>query len=245
MQIIYGIHPVLETLKRTPREIEKIILTSGRKGKEIEEIVSRAERNRVPLEYRHRESLEAMTGSRVHQGVACVCKDFHYTDVDELLARCQNSCNDSVILLLDCIEDPQNLGSLIRTAHCFGVDGIIIPERRAAPVTPAVIKVSAGAARYIPIARISNLADVLDRMKEAGFWIFGTSAEGGRHLRGLEYGKKAALVLGGEGKGMRPLIQKKCDFLISIPMAGSIDSLNVAVAGGIIMHEIMSRTVKS
>ena len=245
MQIIYGIHPVLETLKRTPREIEKIILAPGRKGEETDEIAAAAGRNHIPLEFRSRESLEAMTGTPGHQGVACMCKDFHYIGIDELLARCRNSCNSSIVLLLDCIEDPQNLGSLIRTAHCFGVDGIVIPERRAAPVTPAVIKVSAGAARHIPVARVTNLATVLDRLKESGFWIFGASAEGGRPVRGLEFGRKVALVLGGEGKGMRPLIQKKCDFLVSIPMAGSIDSLNVAVAGGIIMHEITCRTVQS
>ncbi len=143
-----------------------------------------------------------------------------------------------LILILDGITDPQNLGSLIRTALCFGVAGLVIPENRAASVTPSVIKASAGAALHLPIIKVVNISRTIDQLKEVGFWIYGADADCGEGIRSPDYSNHAGLVLGSEGKGIRPLVRKKCDVLISIPMTGSIDSLNVSVAGGIILYEV-------
>ncbi|MEA2014878.1 MAG: 23S rRNA (guanosine(2251)-2'-O)-methyltransferase RlmB, partial [Thermodesulfobacteriota bacterium] len=141
-------------------------------------------------------------------------------------------------LILDGITDPQNLGSLIRTALCFGVDGLVIPENRAASVTPAVIKASAGAALHLPIAMVVNISRTIDKLKKEGFWIYGADASSGENLHNLDYSNHAGLVMGSEGKGIRSLVRKKCDFLISIPITDPIDSLNVSIAGGIILYEM-------
>jgi 23S rRNA (guanosine2251-2'-O)-methyltransferase len=134
--------------------------------------------------------------------------------------------------------DPQNLGSIIRTAHCLGANGVVIPADRAAPVTAAVNKASAGSVRQIPISRVINLSQTLDYLKDKGFWVFGAEAHDGNNLQEMDFNCPVVLVLGGEAKGIRPLVKKKCDFLLTIPMAGSFDSLNVAVAAGIVQYEI-------
>jgi 23S rRNA (guanosine2251-2'-O)-methyltransferase len=143
-----------------------------------------------------------------------------------------------LVLILDGIEDPQNLGSIIRTAYCLGVNGIIIPENRSASVTPAVIKVSAGAAQHIPIARVVNISRAIDYLKEKGFWIYGADVSSDQNFSSRDYREQVGLVIGSEGRGIRSLVKKKCDFLVSITMSGQIDSLNVSVATGIILYEI-------
>ena len=144
-----------------------------------------------------------------------------------------------LILILDGILDPQNLGSIIRSAHCLGANGVVIPADRAASVTPAVMKASAGSAEYLPIARVTNVSRTIDYLKDRGFWVFGAEAHGGQDIREHNFNVPAVLVMGSEDRGIRPLVKRKCDFLVTIPMAGKFDSFNVAVAAGIIQYAIL------
>jgi len=238
MQTIYGVHPVLETLKRDESIVEKIILARGKRNRGIQGILNLAEEKSIPVDIRSRDYLDELVPHKNHQGIACICEGFHYVSLDEMLARCGESCNDTTILILDCIEDPQNLGSLIRSAYCFGTGGIIIPEDRAAAVTPAVIRASAGAAQHVPVAQVVNIARALDFLKEAGFWIYGADMNAEKALDAYRFAGPVGVVMGSEKKGIRPLVRKKCDFLMSIPMAGGLDSLNVSIAGGIVLYEM-------
>jgi len=236
MQIIYGVHPVAEAL-RDGGTIEKVALTREGKQSAISKIVELASRRKIPVVFTDREYLNTIAGTRHHQGVICICEEYRYASMDEILSDCTSRKN-SLILVLDGITDPQNLGSLIRSALCFGAAGLVIPENRAASVTPAVIKASAGAALHLPIVRVVNIARTVDQLKEKGFWIYGADAGCGEGLHSSDYRGHTGLVMGSEGKGIRPLVKKKCDFLISIPMTDRLDSLNVSVAGGIILYEI-------
>ncbi|HPQ43037.1 MAG TPA: 23S rRNA (guanosine(2251)-2'-O)-methyltransferase RlmB [Syntrophales bacterium] len=236
MQAIYGIHPVAEALKNGG-SIEKVILLKEGKQGGIREILTIATQRGIPVVYRDRNYLDITAGTRQHQGVICIFEEYRYVDIDTVLTDC-TSRENSLILILDSITDPQNLGSLIRTALCFGVNGLIIPEDRAASVTPTVIKASAGAAMHLSIVRVVNLSRTIDRLKEEGFWIYGADAGDGGSLHDFDYSGHTGLVMGSEGRGIRSLVKKKCDLLISIPMTNTIDSLNVSVAGGIILYEM-------
>ncbi|MCD6487486.1 MAG: 23S rRNA (guanosine(2251)-2'-O)-methyltransferase RlmB [Syntrophobacterales bacterium] len=236
MQIVYGIHPVVETL-RAGGKIEKVILLKGGKQSSIRDILKVTTRRNVPVIFRDREHLDTTAGTSHHQGVVCVCEEFRYAGMDEVLADCKSRKN-ALILILDGIIDPQNLGSLIRTALCFGASGVVIPENRAASITPAVVKASAGAAMHLPVVKVVNISRTIDTLKKENFWIYGADATGGENLDPHDYSTHKGLVMGSEGKGIRPLVREKCDFLISIPMTTTIDSLNVSVSGGIILYEM-------
>lgn len=244
MLTIYGIHPVTEALEGSGNDIEKIILTRGRKGGDIQKILRMTSQRGIPVIFKDRGYVDEFAHSKNHQGVICLFKEFHYTAIEDILSDPDESIEERLILMLDCIEDPQNLGSLIRTGHCFGVKGVIIPEDRTAPVTPAVIKASAGAALHTPIARVVNISRTIDHLKKEGFWIYGTDAKYGSDFSSFDYERPVCLVMGSEKKGIRPLVKKKCDFLVTIPMAGRIDSLNVSVAAGIMLREIARREMK-
>jgi len=241
MQIIYGINPVIETLSGDRGSIERIVLARGRRERGVDKILKLAERKKIPIDYRERQYLNNLAGSASHQGVICIGKKFTYAAVDEIIGNRHEAFENSFVLILDHIEDPQNLGSIIRSAHCFGINGIIIPEKRAASITPTVIKVSAGAAQHIPISRVINISRTIDYLKDRGFWIYGTDAAADTEVLHTDLTGNIAFIMGSEGKGIRPLVKKKCDFLLSIPMFGSVDSLNVSVATGIILYEVTQR----
>jgi 23S rRNA (guanosine2251-2'-O)-methyltransferase len=238
MQIVYGIHPVIEALKSNPGEISKVIIAKGKKSDGIRKILDLAALKNVSVDFEDRNSMGKLVNGRPDQGVVCLCNEYRYVQLEEMLLDSTNTARGKFILILDSIVDPHNLGSLIRTGHCFGIDGIVIPENRAASVTPAVIKVSAGAAHHIKIAKVVNISRSIDYLKENGFWIYGADAYCGEDLCSLDYSGHIGLVMGNEETGIRPLVKKKCDFLVSISMAGNIDSLNVSVAGGIMLHEM-------
>ena len=238
MEAIYGINPVKVLLRQQKTGLEKIIIASGRGGSVVEEIIETARQKKIPVEFRVRQCLDELAGRFDHQGVIGLRQDFVYVDLDVLIKNRSKSFNFDLILILDSIMDPQNLGSIIRTAHCLGANGVVIPTDRAAPVTAAVIKASAGSAEQLPFARVTNLSQTIDYLKDQGFWVFGAEAHAGTNLREIDFNCPVVLVLGGEAKGIRPLIKKKCDFLLTIPMTGSFDSFNVAVAAGIIQYEI-------
>jgi 23S rRNA (guanosine2251-2'-O)-methyltransferase len=233
--IIYGINPLLERIRQGGQGISEILVAAGKKGKDVENILSWASVTGIPVACKDRSYLDHMSGSSPHQGIAAVCADYAYVNIDELIA---NPTNVELILMLDGITDPHNLGALIRTAHCLGVKGVIIPENRAAVVTATVIKASAGAAHWLPVAREINLARAIDYLKERGYWIYGADADQGMDVAQFADAGPVCLIMGSEGKGIRTLIRKKCDFLLSIPMAGKLASLNVSVAAGIILYEI-------
>lgn len=239
MEVIYGINSIRDLLRQNSDGWEKIIIASGRSGSSVKEIIDIARTKKIPLEFSERKFLDKLAGTPDHQGIVAFYKSFVYADLDDLITNRNPHLKFDLIVVLDSIMDPQNLGSIIRTAHCIGANGVIIPEDRAAQVTAAVYKASAGSVWQIPVARVVNLAQSLDYLKEKGFWVFGAAAHGGHHLKEMDFNCSVALVLGGEEKGIRPLVMKKCDFLTTIPLAGNFDSLNVSVAAGMILYEII------
>jgi len=241
MEVVYGINPVKVLLREKDSGWEKIVIASGRSGSSVKEVVDIARQKKVPIEFHRRQYLDGLAGNFNHQGVVGVRQSYVYTDLDILIKNRSKFFNFDLILVLDSIMDPQNLGSIIRSAYCLGANGVIIPEDRSAPVTAAVIKASAGSVGQIPVARVVNLAQTIEYLKDKGFWIFGADAHNGTDLREMDFNCHVVLVLGGEAKGMRPLVKKKCDFLLSIPMMENFDSLNVSVAAGIIQYEILSQ----
>jgi 23S rRNA (guanosine2251-2'-O)-methyltransferase len=245
VQVIYGINPVLEALKGQERAFRKLVIAKGRGGESILKIVDLAKRSGIPFEYKENNYLDGQAGRNAHQGVIGFCEAFSYTGLGDIIANRHKELRRDLILVLDGISDPRNLGSLIRTAHCFGVNGVIIPKDRSASVTATVMKASAGTAEYVPVAMEVNLSSTIEYLKSEGFWIYGADAARGKKLHTLDYGGRIAVVMGSEGKGIRPLIRGKCDFLLSVPMRGKIDSLNVSVAAGIILYEIVRTWDKS
>jgi 23S rRNA (guanosine2251-2'-O)-methyltransferase len=233
--IIYGINPLWERIRQGGQGINEIIVADGRKGTTVDNILSWASVKGIPVTCKDKSYLDQVSGSSAHQGVAAFCASYAYVNIDELIA---NSTQANIILMLDGITDPHNLGALIRTAYCLGVKGVIIPENRAAAVTAMVIKASAGAAHWLPVTREVNLTRTIDYLKERGFWIYGADADQGTDVNQFADAGPVCLVMGSEGSGIRPLIRKKCDFLLAIPMAGKLHSLNVSVAAGIILYEI-------
>jgi 23S rRNA (guanosine2251-2'-O)-methyltransferase len=244
MQVIYGINPLLEIFHSDPAILQKIVIAEGRNGEAIRKILRFASDNGIPVEFGAKERLEKLAPRAVHQGVVGLCREYVYASVDDVIAHRHPACRHDLVLILDSVTDPQNLGSIIRTAHCFGANGVIIPEDRAATVTAAVLKSSAGAAHHLPTARVVNLVRTIEELKQRGFWIYGADAEATTDIRTPDYTGPVALVMGSEGQGIRPLIRKKCDFLIAIPLRGEVASLNVAVATGVILYEISANRGK-
>jgi 23S rRNA (guanosine2251-2'-O)-methyltransferase len=241
VQVVYGINPLLEVLFSHPAMLEKVVVADGRGGDEARRILKLAAEHGIPVEFGGRERLEKLAPHQVHQGVAGICREHSYATVDEVIANRHGKSKYDLVVLLDSITDPQNLGSIIRTAHCCGANGVIIPENRAASVTASVAKASAGAVQYMPTAMVVNLVRTIAYLKEKGFWIYGADAEARMDIREPDYQGNIALVMGSEGRGIRPLVRKKCDFLISIPMRGQVASLNVSVAAGVILFNILRK----
>jgi 23S rRNA (guanosine2251-2'-O)-methyltransferase len=245
MEIIYGINPIKVLLRQQQTGLEKVIIASGRGGSALTEIIEAARQKKIPLEFQNRQYLDELAGNSDHQGVVGLRQSFVYSDLDDLLMNRSGLFSFDLILILDSIMDPQNLGAIIRTSYCLGANGVIIPADRAASVTATVIKASAGSAEQLPIARVTNLSQTIDYLKEREFWVFGADAHEGGNLKEMDFNCNVALVLGGEAKGIRPLVKKKCDFLLSVALPRSFDSLNVSVAAGIIQYEIFNQRNKS
>jgi 23S rRNA (guanosine2251-2'-O)-methyltransferase len=241
MQVIYGINPLLEVVLSHPAMLEKIFVAEGRGGEAVQKILKLAADHQIPVECSGRDRLEKLAPRCVHQGIVGLCREHAYATVDEVIAHRHEKSKYDLVVLLDSVTDPQNLGSIIRTAHCCGANGIIIPENRAASVTASVAKASAGAFQYLPVAMVVNLVRTIEYLKEREFWIYGADAEAQSDIRMPDYEGHIALVMGSEGRGIRPLIRKNCDFLVSIPMRGRVASLNVSVAAGVILFEILRK----
>jgi len=236
MQIIFGIHAVEEALSARGRGFDYVAVVPGRGDARIQKIAQLCREAGVPLRSIPRDQLTRLAKTANHQGVVAVTAEKKYDDVEDLLAH--KRTQHVFLLVLDGIEDPHNLGAIIRTAEGAGADGIVIPERRAVGVTPTVVKASAGASEYLPIAKVTNLGRTLEDLKSRNIWTVGLDERGGQIYDQLDYKMDCALVLGAEGHGLHEQMRKKCDFLVSIPMLGKVPSLNVSVAAAIVMYEV-------
>lgn len=236
MAIIFGIHSVEEALAARGRGFEYIAVIPQRSDARIQKISQLCRDAGIPVRTMPRDQLTRLARSAGHQGVVAVTAEKQYVDFDELLARKRGQY--TFLTLLDGVEDPHNLGAIIRTAEGAGVDGLIIPERRASGVTATVVKASAGASEYIPIAKVTNISRTLEELKDRNIWTVGLDERGPKNYDELDYRMDCAVVLGAEGHGLHEQIRKRCDFLVAIPMLGKIASLNVSVAAGVVMYEI-------
>ncbi len=235
--IVYGRNAVLELLKSN-RDINKIFVERGEKHGSIKEIIAKAKEAGVIIAEVEKAKLERMT-SENHQGVIAMVPPFDYCDIEDILDLAKEKGENPFVVILDGIEDPHNLGAIIRTAETAGVHGIIIPKRRSASVNSTVSKVSVGAVTYMKVARVNNLKDAIRHLKEAGLWVIGTDGEAKEFYNQLDLTGPIALVIGSEGFGMSRLVKENCDGLVKIPMKGKITSLNASVAAGIMMYEVV------
>lgn len=244
---IYGRNAVIEALN-SGKNLEKIFLMFGANGPGLNRIYSLAKSDKIPVvtydknKFIQLEDKVLPQGVKA-QGVIALIRPFDVLNIEDFIDTI-NIKENPVVLLLDEITDPQNLGAIARSAECSGVRGIILPERNSAPITPVAIKVSAGALEHIPVVKSGNLITIIDKLKEAGFWIVGTDMQADHLYYDTIYDKPIALIIGSEGKGMRQSIRKHCDILIKIPMSGQIQSLNASVAAGIVMFEIAKQKIE-
>ncbi len=238
-EIIYGCNPVCELIKAGRRDVREVIIAAGKKDSSLARLEGVTSRSRIKLRTAQRHEIDSMAEGKKHQGVIAKVSSYPYVDISELLACEEVSNRRSVIAILDGITDPQNLGSIVRSAHLLGVSGIIIPKDNSAAITASVVKASAGATEHCKIAQVTNLVREIKNLKDKGFWIFGAEGDGGQDLYSLDFkGENLSFVMGSEGKGMRRLVRESCDHLIAIPMRGKIDSFNASAAAAIIMSEI-------
>ncbi|MBI4549021.1 MAG: 23S rRNA (guanosine(2251)-2'-O)-methyltransferase RlmB [Ignavibacteriae bacterium] len=238
--IIAGRNPVIEAL-RAGTLIEKVVILAGVKGSAIERIKGLARRNRVQYVEVGKQKFRDLVSDTTTQGVVAIVATKQYVEVDDILKISQERNEASFVMILDEIEDPHNLGAMIRTAECTGVHGVIIPKHHAASVNQTVAKTSAGASEHLPIAKVVNIANTLDELKQQGLWIVGTDPVSDKLYTEIDYSSPLAIVMGNEGRGIRQHVKEKCDFLVKIPLYGKIESLNTSVAAAIIMYEVVRK----
>ena len=229
-RVTAGVNPVREAL-RARRPLDKVLIAKGAAGPRIQEIIDLCRTQSVPVRFEPRDSLDRATNAAAHQGVVAFGSARSYVELREVAPGAH------LLVILDGVEDPHNLGAIIRTAHAAGANALVIPERRAAPLTESVAKAAAGALEYLPIARVTNINQALERLKQQGFWIYGLDERGPAPYDRIEYNTPTAIVLGGEGKGLHQAVQKHCDVLVRVPISGAVSSLNVSVAAGIVLFE--------
>lgn len=233
--LIIGRNPVMEVL-RSEREIEKIVALKDGEGS-LKKIVGMAKDKRLPVQFVDKNVLDRLAGGGVHQGIIAYVSQYQYAELEDLLDRAKERSEDPFIIILDGIEDPHNLGAIMRTADGAGAHGIVIPKRRAVGITETVVKTSAGAVEYMPVVKVSNIAQTIDKLKDLGLWIAACDMDG-RVYHEQDLKGSLALVIGAEGAGVSRLVKEKCDFVVSIPMAGKISSLNASNAAAILMYEV-------
>jgi 23S rRNA (guanosine2251-2'-O)-methyltransferase len=227
MPVLSGIHPVVEAL-RAKHPLDRVLIAQGAGGPRLQEVIDLARRASVPVRFEARSALDRLAGTSAHQGVVAMGAAQKYSDLEQVL-------DAELLVVLDGVEDPHNLGAIVRTAHAAGAGAVIIPERRAAGLTDVVAKAAAGALEHLPIVRVTNVNRALESMKQRGYWIYGLDERGPEQYDRLDFAERAVIVLGGEGKGLHEQVRKHCDVLLRIPMAGKISSLNVSVAAGVVL----------
>lgn len=237
MSYIYGINAVAEALKARGRAFQWVGVAKERHDLRLQRVIEECRRQGVAVRFLSRAELDDMAGNNAHQGVVAVTSAKQYSGLDDVVAGKRGPY--SLVVVLDGVEDPHNLGAILRTADAAGADGVVIPERRAASVTAIVTKASAGASEHLPIARVTNVSRTLEELKSRNLWIVGLDERGTQTYESLDYNMDCAVVLGAEGKGVHELVRRKCDYLVSIPMLGKVSSLNVSVAAGVVLYEIV------
>lgn len=238
MRVIYGINPVNEALRAQGDRIERVYISEARADRVMEEIIRAAKTKTIPVSKVSKQELERLAGTKNHQGVAAsFYGEFAYMDIEDLIGGWKKTGEPAFFLILDSIQDPQNLGSLIRAAVAAGVHGVIIPKDRATEVTPVVVKASAGTVARAHIAREINLTRAIERLKKENIWVAGIEAGCKDAIYAADLDRDLAIVVGSEGKGIRRLVLENCDFCVTIPMAGGLNSLNAAQAGAIALFE--------
>jgi 23S rRNA (guanosine2251-2'-O)-methyltransferase len=237
-EIIYGLNPVLEALRGKRRAFE-LFVAGTLSDRRFERLLAIAKEKGVPVRQRERGDIARLCGTEHHQGVVLRVEAFAYAGVEDILERQRSSGENGLIMVLDGVQDPRNLGAIIRSSACAGAHGVIIPRDRAVGVSATVEKASAGAVETVPVARVTNIAQALDELKSSGYWIFGAVGGVSSSLYDQDFNGNTVIVIGGEGEGIRPLVRKRCDHLISIPIRGGVSSLNASVAAGVILFEIV------
>ena len=234
-RLLYGVLPVLEALRANSRRIDKVLIVDGAKEHRLNEIFDLARKNSILIDRVSRENLSRLVGGGAnHQGVAAITASADYVSADEIFDGIDG---EALLVVLDGIEDPRNLGAILRTVECAGADGVFIPERRAVGLTDSVAKSSAGAIEYVKVAKVTNLNRLIDDLKERKIWVVGTSSDAEMSYNEWDWKQPFALVLGAEGSGLHRLVAENCDVLVKIPMYGRIESLNVSVAAGVVLFE--------
>ena len=237
--IIAGRNPVMEAI-RSGRSIESILVAKGERSGSVVAIIAKAKQKNIPVKDVDSKKLDFLAKGVNHQGIVAQCAVKEYSTLEDIFALAEERGGSPFIIVLDKIEDPHNLGAIIRTAECAGAHGVIIPERRSAGLSYTVEKTSAGALEYMPVVRVKNISAVLQKLKDKGIWVYGADMDG-EHYKKVNFDGAVALVIGNEGKGISPLVAKDCDVIVSLPMKGKINSLNASVAAGILMYEIADK----
>jgi 23S rRNA (guanosine2251-2'-O)-methyltransferase len=243
-EYIGGKHSVVEAI-RAGRTINKIWIAENAQKQFAGPIVAEAKNLGILVQFTDKRKLDQMVEGLQHQGVIAQVAAYEYVEVEDILAKAKELGQEPFLLILDEIEDPHNLGSILRTADCTGVHGVIIPKRRSVGLTAAVSKTSAGAVEYVPVARVTNIAQTIEQLKEQGVWVAGTDVSAAQDVYKANFNMPIALVIGNEGKGVGRLIKERCDFLVKLPMAGHVNSLNASVAAGVLMYEVVRQRNKS
>ena len=237
--IIAGRNPVMEAI-RSGRSIESILVAKGERSGSVVAIIAKAKQKNIPVKDVDSKKMDFLAKGVNHQGIVAQCAVKEYSTLEDIFALAEERGESPFIIVLDKIEDPHNLGAIIRTAECAGAHGVIIPERRSAGLSYTVEKTSAGALEYMPVVRVKNISAVLQKLKDKGIWVYGADMDG-EHYKKVNFDGAVALVIGNEGKGISPLVAKDCDVIVSLPMKGKINSLNASVAAGILMYEIADK----
>lgn len=240
---VEGRNSVLELLE-SDNDINKLYVQSGEKHGAIIKIIAKAKEKKVVISEIDKNKLDQMSETHNHQGVIAIVPPYNYSSVEEILELAKSKDEKPFVIICDGIEDPHNLGSIIRTAECVGAHGVIIPKRRSAAVNATVNKTSAGAVAYVKVARVTNLNDTIKELQDNGVWIYGTDMDGTDNYNEVKYDSGVGIVVGSEGFGMSRLVKENCDFLVRIPMAGKINSLNASVSASIVMYEVMNQRKK-
>ncbi len=236
-EYIVGKNPVLEIL-RSGRSVNKIWVAEGSLKGPMNQIIGMAKEAKIQVQFVPKKKLDQVAEGETHQGVIAFAAAYDYVEVEDILKKAEEKGEPAFLLILDEIEDPHNLGSILRTADVVGAHGVIIPKRRAVGLTSTVAKSSAGAMEYVPVARVTNIVRTMEELKEKGVWMAGTDASGEQDFRQAKYDMPIGLIIGSEGKGMSRLVKETCDFTVRLPMVGHVTSLNASVAGALLMFEV-------
>ncbi|MCC6745166.1 MAG: 23S rRNA (guanosine(2251)-2'-O)-methyltransferase RlmB [Acidobacteria bacterium] len=238
MSVIFGVNPVLEALRGERRPVERIAIATGVRIARFDELMKAARAAGVPVARQPPAALDRASGTRNHQGVVAVVGSAAYAELDAVIARMADC---KLVVLLDGVEDPHNLGAILRTAECAGAAGVVVPARGQVGLTETVAKTSAGALEHIPVARVTNLVRAMETLKQAGAWIAGLDGGADTAYTAYDFDGPTALVFGGEGRGLRRLVRERCDVLLAVPMYGAVTSLNVSVTVGVVLFEARRR----